>query len=169
MYFDSLKKTTYFVAKYYRKLKQHWMIDDSQHVRPADTTNGQSVSYVDIMKLLASPVRPNAFELDDETKVRLIEGHFAAIMDILGLDRNNHSLRDTPKRVAKMYVHEIFSGLNPANKPDITLFDNAYRYGNMIVEKDITVFSNCEHHFVPIVGKAHVAYISKGQVIGLPS
>lgn len=88
-------------------------------------------------------------------------------MNILGLDLTDDSLQGTPYRVAKMYVKEIFSGLNPANKPKISLFENKYQYNQMLVEKDITFYSNCEHHFVPIVGKAHVAYISNGQVIGL--
>ncbi|MCF2446622.1 GTP cyclohydrolase I FolE [Dyadobacter sp. CY345] len=114
-----------------------------------------------------TPMRADAFELDDETKIELIAKHFAGIMQILGLDLDDDSLQDTPKRVAKMYVKEIFSGLNPANKPEPTLFKNAYHYNQMLVERNIAVFSNCEHHFVPIVGKAHVAYISNGQVIGL--
>ena len=105
--------------------------------------------------------------MDDDEKFERIQKHFTAIMQTLGLDLNDDSLKDTPKRVAKMYVKEIFSGLNPANKPVPTLFDNPFNYSQMLVEKNITVFSNCEHHFVPIVGKAHVAYISKGQVIGL--
>ena len=114
-----------------------------------------------------TPMRADAFELDDDTKIELIAKHFAGIIQILGLDLDDDSLKDTPKRVAKMYVKEIFSGLNPANKPAPTLFKNAYHYNQMLVERNITVFSNCEHHFVPIVGKAHVAYISNGQVIGL--
>jgi len=114
-----------------------------------------------------TPLRHDAFELDDEIKIELIEKHFASIMQVLGLDLEDDSLRDTPKRVAKMYVKEIFSGLNPANKPVPTLFKNPFRYNQMLVEKNIAVFSNCEHHFVPITGKAHVAYISNGQVIGL--
>jgi GTP cyclohydrolase I len=114
-----------------------------------------------------TPLRADAFELDDETKIELIEKHFKGIMNILGLDLDDDSLKDTPKRVAKMYVKEIFSGLNPANKPVPTLFQNPFKYNQMLVEKNIAVFSNCEHHFVPIVGKAHVAYISNGQVIGL--
>jgi GTP cyclohydrolase I len=96
-----------------------------------------------------------------------IEEHFREIMNVLGLDLTDDSLRGTPKRVAKMYVQEIFSGLNPKNKPEIALFENKYKYKEMLVEKDITFYSNCEHHFVPIFGKAHVAYISNGQVIGL--
>jgi len=114
-----------------------------------------------------TPLRPDAFEMDDDLKVELIEKHFREIMLILGLDLNDDSLRGTPHRVAKMYVKEIFSGLNPANKPDIKLFENKYKYNEMLVEKDILFYSNCEHHFVPIVGRAHCAYISNGNVIGL--
>lgn len=114
-----------------------------------------------------TPLRPDAFELDDTTKIDLIEQHFAEIMHILGLDLNDDSLRGTPRRVAKMYVQEIFSGLNPANKPAIALFDNLYGYNEMLIEKNITFHSNCEHHFVPIIGKAHVAYIPQSKVIGL--
>ena len=114
-----------------------------------------------------SPLRADAFELDDDTKIELIAKHFAGIMQVLGMDLEDDSLKDTPKRVAKMYVKEIFSGLNPVNKPKLTLFNNSFQYKRMLVEKNISVFSNCEHHFVPIVGKAHVAYISNGQVIGL--
>lgn len=105
--------------------------------------------------------------LDSDSKIELISNHFAEIMRILGLDLTDDSLKDTPKRVARMYVNEIFSGLNPANKPTATLFDNTYQYDEMLVEKDIKVHSFCEHHFVPIIGKAHVAYISNGKVIGL--
>lgn len=114
-----------------------------------------------------TPLRDDAFEMDDDTKVEKISEHFAAIMELLGLDLTDDSLRGTPYRVAKMYVKEIFSGLNPDNRPDIKLFDNKYRYNEMLVEKDITFYSNCEHHFVPIIGKAHVAYISTGKVVGL--
>lgn len=114
-----------------------------------------------------TPLKPDAFDIDDEMKMELIEKHFAAIMNILGLDMTDDSLKDTPKRVAKMYVKEIFSGLNPANKPEITLFENKYSYRQMLIERNIAVKSNCEHHFVPIIGKAHVAYISNGTVIGL--
>lgn len=114
-----------------------------------------------------TPLKPNAFELNDEEKIELITGHFNNILNILGLDLTDDSLKDTPKRIAKMYVKEIFSGLNPANKPVPTLFENPYQYKEMLVEKNIEIFSNCEHHFVPITGKAHVAYISNGKVIGL--
>jgi GTP cyclohydrolase IA len=114
-----------------------------------------------------TPLREDAFAMDDELKMELIEKHFREIMHVLGLDLTDDSLRGTPKRVAKMYVQEIFSGLNPALKPKVALFDNKYKYNEMLVEKDITFYSNCEHHFVPIVGVAHVAYISSGKVIGL--
>ena len=114
-----------------------------------------------------TPLRPDAFELNDELKMELIESHFKSIMEILGLDLTDDSLAGTPHRVAKMYVKEIFSGINPKNKPQIALFENKYKYNEMLIEKDITFFSNCEHHFVPIMGKAHVAYISNGHVIGL--
>ncbi len=114
-----------------------------------------------------TPMKADAFKLSDAEKMEKIERHFREIMETLGLDLNDDSLKGTPKRVAKMYIQEIFSGLNPANKPKIALFENKYRYNQMLVEKDITFHSNCEHHFVPIIGKAHVAYISNGKVIGL--
>ena len=120
-----------------------------------------------VMTSIDTPMRPDAFDLSADEKIEKIETHFAAIMDILGLDRNDDSLSGTPHRVAKMYVKEIFSGLLPENRPDIKLFENKYQYKEMLVEKNITFFSNCEHHFVPIMGKAHIAYISNGQVIGL--
>jgi GTP cyclohydrolase I len=116
---------------------------------------------------LNTPMREDAFELTPEEKKERIAKHFASIMDILGLDRADDSLAGTPDRVAKMYVEEIFSGLDPENKPAVTLFDNKYQYDHMLVERDITLYSNCEHHFVPIYGHAHVAYISSGKVIGL--
>lgn len=120
-----------------------------------------------IMTSIDTPMREDAFELSDNEKIYKIEGLFAEIMETLGLDLTDDSLAGTPNRVAKMYVQEIFSGLNPANKPEIALFENKYNYGQMLVEKDITLYSNCEHHFVPIFGKAHVAYISAGKIIGL--
>jgi GTP cyclohydrolase I len=114
-----------------------------------------------------TPLREDAFEIDDELKIELIEKHFREIMHIMGLDLTDDSLKGTPHRVAKMYVKEVFSGLNPKNKPAAKLFENKYKYNEMLVEKDITFHSHCEHHFVPIYGKAHVAYISNGDVIGL--
>ncbi len=114
-----------------------------------------------------TPLREDAFVMSEDQKIEKIEEHFRSIMEIMGLDLTDDSLKGTPRRVAKMYVKEIFSGLNPANKPAVTLFENKYKYNEMLVEKDISFFSNCEHHFVPIFGKAHVAYISSGKVIGL--
>jgi GTP cyclohydrolase I len=116
---------------------------------------------------LETPLREDAFEMDDDLKVELIEKHFREIMNILGLDLTDDSLKGTPHRVAKMYVKEVFAGLNPKNKPTAKLFENKYKYNEMLVEKDITFHSHCEHHFVPIYGRAHVAYISNGNVIGL--
>ena len=116
---------------------------------------------------LKTPMKIDAFKLSDEAKKEKIATLFSEIMDVMGLDLTDDSLKGTPKRVAKMYIDEIFSGLNPANKPKVALFDNKYQYNQMLVEKNITFYSNCEHHFVPIIGKAHVAYISSGKVIGL--
>ena len=114
-----------------------------------------------------TPLRADAFDLTDKEKIDIISKHFRTIMETLGLDLTDDSLRGTPLRVAKMYVEEVFSGLKPDNKPVATLFENKFNYNEMIVEKDITFYSHCEHHFVPIYGKAHVAYISNDQVIGL--
>ena len=114
-----------------------------------------------------TPLRPDAFEKDDDLKIELIEKHFREIMHVLGMDLSDDSLKGTPHRVAKMYVKEVFSGLNPSRKPTTKLFENKYNYDQMLVEKDITFYSHCEHHFVPIFGKAHVAYFSSGKVIGL--
>lgn len=114
-----------------------------------------------------TPMREDAFSLSDEEKMARIQEHFKGIMETLGLDLTDDSLSQTPKRVAKMYVKEIFSGLNPKNKPAVTLFENKYSYNQMLVEKNISMYSMCEHHFVPIIGKAHVAYIAESKVIGL--
>ena len=116
---------------------------------------------------LETPLRDDAFALDDDRKVELIQKHFKEIMTILGLDLNDDSLSGTPQRVAKMYVKEVFSGLNPANKPGTKLFDNKYQYNKILIEKNITLYSYCEHHFLPIVGRVHVGYFSAGKVIGL--
>ena len=116
---------------------------------------------------LETPMKSDAFDLSDSVKKERIAQLFHEIMDVMGLDLTDDSLKGTPERVAKMYIDEIFSGLNPENKPKVALFDNKYQYNQMLVEKNITFYSNCEHHFVPIIGKAHVAYISSGKVIGL--
>ncbi len=114
-----------------------------------------------------NPMREDAFEKSDLEKIASIKEDVANIMHTLGLDLRDDSLRGTPQRVAKMFVNEIFSGLNPDRKPKASVFNNHYKYGEMLVEKNITVYSTCEHHLLPIVGKAHVAYISSGTVVGL--
>jgi GTP cyclohydrolase IA len=114
-----------------------------------------------------TPLRADAFELSDEQKIEKIEAHFRSIMETLGLDLTDDSLKGTPHRVAKMYVKETFWGLNPANKPAVSHFKNKFKYNEMLLEKDIHFYTNCEHHFVPFFGTAHVAYIPNGKVIGL--
>jgi GTP cyclohydrolase I len=114
-----------------------------------------------------TPLRSDAFKLTNKEKIELIREDVRHIMETLGLDLTDDSLSGTPNRVAKMYVNEIFGGLSPDNKPNASTFDNKYKYGEMLVEKNITVYSTCEHHLLPIVGRAHVAYISKGTVVGL--
>jgi len=139
------------------------------------TLNHQDLNGIDYQDIgddhmytgLETPMKRDAFKFSDEVKKEKIAILFEEIMDVMGLDLTDDSLKGTPKRVAKMYIDEIFSGLNPQNKPKIALFDNKYKYNQMLVEKNITFYSNCEHHFVPIIGKAHVAYISSGKVIGL--
>ncbi|WP_372746370.1 GTP cyclohydrolase I FolE [Lutibacter sp.] len=114
-----------------------------------------------------TPLRADAFEISDEEKRNRIEASVRDILNTLGMDLQDDSLKGTPRRVAKAFVNELFSGLNPVNKPKLSTFDNNYKYGEMLVEKNITVYSTCEHHLLPIVGRAHVAYISNGNVIGL--
>lgn len=116
---------------------------------------------------IETPLRDDAFDLSDEEKMTIIEDRFRDIMETMGLDLTDDSLQGTPHRVAKMFVKEIFYGLNPENKPRISVFENKFKYGEMLVEKNINMNSFCEHHFLPIVGKAHVAYISSGEVVGL--
>ena len=114
-----------------------------------------------------TPLREDAFKIPDSEKIQIIEKKVADILYVLGMDMTDDSLKGTPKRVAKMYVNEIFSGLNPKNKPKASTFDNKYKYGEVLVEKNITLYSTCEHHLLPIFGKAHIAYISNGNVVGL--
>jgi len=114
-----------------------------------------------------TPIRDDAFELNEEEKIKSIEKDISNVLHTLGMDLTDDSLSGTPHRVAKMFVKEIFSGLHPEKKPKLSTFENNYNYGEMLVEKNITVYSTCEHHLLPIVGKAHVAYISSGKVIGL--
>ncbi|OXA95776.1 GTP cyclohydrolase I FolE [Flavobacterium hercynium] len=114
-----------------------------------------------------NPVREDAFDLSDEEKIEKIKKDVESILQTLGMDLTDDSIKGTPNRVAKMFVKEIFGGLNPAKQPKASTFDNNYKYGEMLVEKNITVYSTCEHHLLPIIGRAHVAYISSGRVIGL--
>lgn len=125
------------------------------------------INHERIKKITETEPNISLDTLSDKEKINIISGHFEKIMQTLGLNLDDDSLSGTPNRVAKMYVQELFSGLNPNNQPKISLFENKYGYHNMLVEKDITLFSCCEHHFVPIIGKAHVAYIPHKQVIGL--
>ncbi|MBL8001423.1 MAG: GTP cyclohydrolase I FolE [Flavobacteriales bacterium] len=135
--------------------------------------NGAQIAHADTLEALThlqavdTPMRPDAFLLSPEQKVERIARHFQGIMETLGLDLSDDSLQGTPRRVARMFVNEVFSGLDPENKPAPTLFANKFGYKGMLVERDITVHSFCEHHFVPIIGKATVAYFSSGQVVGL--
>lgn len=114
-----------------------------------------------------TPMREDAFKLNSEEKIAIIKDDVRHIMETLGLDLTDDSLQGTPNRVAKMFVNEIFGGLDPSKKPSASTFDNKYKYGEMLVEKNITVYSTCEHHLLPIVGRAHIAYISNGTVVGL--
>ena len=114
-----------------------------------------------------TPLRDDAFDLSDSEKIQLIKEDVRHILETLGMDLTDDSLQNTPNRVAKMFVNELFGGLNPERRPKVSTFQNKYKYGEMLVEKNITVYSTCEHHLLPIVGKAHVAYISGGNVIGL--
>ncbi|MBS9463944.1 GTP cyclohydrolase I FolE [Flagellimonas sp. 389] len=116
---------------------------------------------------IKTPMRTDAFELTDEEKIENIQFHFSKIMEEMGLDLTDESLSGTPYRFAKMYIKELFYGLNPKNRPKISTFPNTYGYQRMLVEQDITIDSSCEHHFLPIIGKAHVGYIPKNKVVGL--
>ena len=120
-----------------------------------------------VLTSINTPLVKDAFAKSDAEKIEIIKGHFKKIMETLGLDLNDDSLAGSPERVAKMYVSEIFSGLNPLNEPKVSLFENSYKYKGMLVEKNIELYSLCEHHFVPIVGKVHVAYFANENVIGL--
>ena len=134
-----------------RTLEEHFEDMGNDHVSSAEDT----------------PLRDDAFVLDDAEKIERIKANVREIMLTLGLDLDDDSLNGTPNRVAKMFVKEIFGGLHPKRKPKSSTFKNKYKYGEMLVEKNITLYSTCEHHLLPIVGKAHVAYISNGTVVGL--
>ncbi len=129
--------------------------------------NDDEIGSEHVMTSIETPMRDDAFDLSDNEKIDVIAEHFKVIMETIGLDLNDDSLAGTPKRVAKMFIKEKFKGLNKMNKPSISLFDNVYQYSKMLIEKNIKVESTCEHHFLPITGMAHVAYISTGKVIGL--
>jgi GTP cyclohydrolase I len=135
-----------------------------QHAAFSDSDD---TSDLHISESMDTPMHARAFDLSDAEKVARISDHFAEIMEILGLDLTDDSLRATPRRVAKMYVQEIFRGLNPANKPAATTFENKYQYRRLVIERNIPLQSTCEHHFQPIFGVAHVSYIPNGKVIGL--
>lgn len=111
-----------------------------------------------------TPLRMDAFDLSDDEKIEKIKKDVESILNTLGMDLTDDSLKGTPNRVAKMFVKEIFGGLNPKRKPSSSTFDNKYKYNEMLVEKNIVVYSTCEHHLLPIVGRAHIAYISNGTV-----
>ncbi|MEP5254992.1 MAG: GTP cyclohydrolase I FolE [Winogradskyella arenosi] len=120
-----------------------------------------------VLTSIKTPLRADAFEKTDAEKIEDIQFHFQKIMEALGLDLTDDSLSGTPYRFAKMYVQELFYGLNPANKPKLSVFENKYIYKKMLVEQQITINSACEHHFLPITGYAHVGYIPKDKVVGL--
>ncbi len=132
-----------------------------------DDTLSDNIGDNHIGTSIENPMRKDAFELTDEQKIELIKKDVSNILTTLGMDLTDDSMKGTPNRVAKMFVKEIFGGLNPSKKPSSSTFENGYKYGEMLVEKNITLYSTCEHHLLPIVGRAHVAYISSGKVIGL--
>lgn len=131
------------------------------------TINSEEIGDFHFMTSVETPMRPDAFARTDEEKISRIAALFQGIMEELGLDLKDDSLSGTPYRVAKMYIKELFYGLNPINKPNLSTFDNRYGYNKLLVEKNIRVDSACEHHFLPIVGKAHIGYLAKNKVIGL--
>ncbi|MCG6188560.1 GTP cyclohydrolase I FolE [Maribellus maritimus] len=149
-----------------KKINGNTKINGNGHSK--EKLNGHAVIGDNhIATSIETPLKKDAFVLSDKKKMEIIEDKFRDIMDTLGLDLTDDSLSGSPRRVAKMFVQEIFYGLDPKNKPAISVFENKFKYGEMLVEKDINMNSFCEHHFLPIVGKAHVAYFSSGQVIGL--
>ena len=132
-----------------------------------DKDNRDEIGDNHIASSAQTHLRADAFDISDEDKMALIRKDVESILQTLGMDLTDDSIKGTPNRVAKMFVKEIFGGLNPAKKPGSSTFENKYKYGEMLVEKNITVYSTCEHHLLPIVGRAHIAYISNGSVIGL--
>ncbi len=138
------------------------MAFDSSNIEDFDSLDNEHIGTSE-----NTPMRNDAFKLNNEEKIDIIKDDVRHIMETLGLDLTDDSLGGTPNRVAKMFVNEIFGGLDPNKKPKASTFDNKYKYGEMLVEKNITVYSTCEHHLLPIVGRAHIAYISNGTVVGL--
>ena len=138
------------------------MAFDSSNIEDFDSLDNEHIGTSE-----NTPMRNDAFKLNNEEKIEIIKDDVRHIMETLGLDLTDDSLNGTPNRVAKMFVKEIFGGLDPAKKPKASTFDNKYKYGEMLVEKNITLYSTCEHHLLPIVGRAHIAYISNGTVVGL--
>ena len=134
-------------------------------INPLDVD--QEIGDNHIASSAENPIRSDAFVLTDDQKIESIKKDVRSILETLGMDLTDDSMQGTPNRVAKMFVNEIFGGLNPSRKPNPSVFENPYKYGEMLVEKNITVYSTCEHHLLPIIGRAHVAYISNGSVIGL--
>ncbi len=139
----------------------------SQEIDIMDNERIDDIGDNHIGDVTRTPLRSDAFDLSDAEKIDKIQENVLEIMETLGLDLTDDSLKGTPKRVAKAFVKELFGGLNPKNKPRLSTFENNYQYGEMLVEKNIVVYSTCEHHLLPIIGRAHVAYISKGTVVGL--
>jgi len=163
-------KTKAIIMKYEELIKS----DETLNLNGKDVFTGEPdqdlfemIGENHVATSVDTPMREDAFDLSEEEKMAIIEEHFEKIMLTMGLDLTDDSLKGTPHRVAKMYVKEIFSGLNPENMPGISVFDNKFKYSEMLVEKDISLNSACGHHFLPIFGKAHVAYVSTGKVIGL--
>ena len=134
---------------------------------PTEIEKNEHIGDNHQMTSAETPLRPDAFEKSDDEKIHNIKNYFHKIMEELGLDMTDDSLQGSPQRFAKMYVNEIFSGLDPKNKPKMSTFENNYHYDKMLVEANINFNSTCEHHFLPIIGKAHVGYVSSGRVIGL--
>jgi GTP cyclohydrolase I len=147
--------------------KYHLMSDFHQNAPSDGAMHSDPIGDLHLSTASDTPLRRQAFEMTEPEKIERITGHFGEIMQLLGLDLSDDSLSGTPRRVAKMYVQEIFRGLDPANKPAITTFENKYQYRRLVIERNIPLQSTCEHHFQPIFGVAHVAYIPNGKVIGL--
>lgn len=143
------------------------MKDVSGEIQKSTADQEDYIGENHVSHAISTPLVEGAFDLSDEDKIEKIKFHFKSIMETLGMDMSDDSLQGTPNRVAKMYVKEIFKGLNPKDAPKASTFENKYQYNRMLVEKNIKVKSTCEHHFLPMVGSAHIAYISTGKVIGL--